>query len=107
MMCDWVLIAKRITSSYYKSFVSVRKTISASKLRNVSSCEKRWSIQFLMCGMAGGKEPRLICNPYRTSRYVMTLRRVYMMSFYRRHIQNITYSSAPLTKKGQARGLFP
>ena len=30
-------------------------------------------------GMAGGNQPRLRCSPYRTCRYVTTLRRVYTM----------------------------
>ena len=41
----WVLIPRGIISPSYKSLsLSVRKTITASNLRNVSSCVRRWSI---------------------------------------------------------------
>ena len=58
-----------------------------------------------MLGTASGNQPHLRCNPCKTCRYVTTLRRVCTTCgvslapaiFYRRHIHNFTYSSAPLT----------
>ena len=42
MTSAWVLIPRRIISSSYKSFsLSVRKTISASNSKNVSSFVRR------------------------------------------------------------------
>ena len=56
--------------------LSVRKTISASNSRNVSSCVRRWSVYVLTLGMAGGNQQHLRCNPRRTCTYVTTPRRV-------------------------------
>ena len=55
----------------------VKKTISESNSKNVSLRKRRWNIWVSTWGMVGGNQPRLRCSPYRTSRFAMTLRRVY------------------------------